>query len=383
MTESVSRHIAILGGGVIGSSIAYHITLLNRDPNLKVTVIEQTAIASAASGRAGGFLSYDWCDGGPLQDLARKSFKLHAELAKTLNGKKRYDYRVVDTLSVTASMKAVSVKAPPTDWLKSGVITKYKQIGTTKTTAQLHPYKFTQTLIEEAESRGAQVKIARVEGLEFDAYKVSGVRLSTDETISVDTIIIAMGPWSGEALSWLVKKSGRAYQLPDVSGQRAHSIVIRPSVPISAHVCFVSLNLGRKFAEPEIYPRPDGEVYISGECDESPLPPSADQYVPNPTAIKNLKSNINTLSPEILGVAPVIKESCCYMPISDDDKPLIGKVPWLDGVYLATGHSVWGILNSSGTGRVIAEMVLEGQAKFADVRALAPMRPRNINRNSQ
>ena len=71
------------------------------------------------------------------------------------------------------------------------------------------------------------------------------------------------------------------------------------------------------------------------------------------------------------------------MPISDDDKPLIGKVPWLDGVYLATGHSVWGILNSSGTGRVIAEMVLEGQAKFADVRALAPMRPRNINRNSQ
>lgn len=280
-------------------------------------------------------------------------------------------------------MKAVSVKAPPTNWLKTGVITKYKQIGSTKTTAQLHPYKFTQTLIEEAESRGAQVKIARVEGLEFDSYKVSGVRLSTDEVVPVDTIIIAMGPWSGEALSWLVKKSGRAYQLPDVSGQRAHSIVIRPSVPISAHVCFVSLNLGRKFAEPEIYPRPDGEVYVSGECDESPLPPNADQYVPNPTAIKNLKSNINTLSPEILGIAPIIKESCCYMPISDDDKPLIGKVPWLDGVYLATGHSVWGILNSSGTGRVIAEMVLEGQAKFADVRALAPMRPRNTNRNSQ
>lgn len=60
MTESVSRHIAILGGGVIGSSIAYHITLLNRDPNLKVTVIEQTAIASAASGRAGYSTSICW-----------------------------------------------------------------------------------------------------------------------------------------------------------------------------------------------------------------------------------------------------------------------------------------------------------------------------------
>ncbi|CAJ0632427.1 7497_t:CDS:2 [Entrophospora sp. SA101] len=148
---SNSRHIVILGGGVIGCSIAYHITLLNRDPNLKVTVIEQTAIGCAASGKAGGFLTYDWCDKGPLEDLARKSFKLHSELAKTLNGKKRYDYRLVETLSVSASTKAGSVKQPPTNWLKTGVITKYKHIGTKQTTAQLHPYKFTMTLMEEAE----------------------------------------------------------------------------------------------------------------------------------------------------------------------------------------------------------------------------------------
>ncbi|RHZ47629.1 hypothetical protein Glove_575g14 [Diversispora epigaea] len=378
--EEKIRHIAILGGGVVGCSIAYHITLLNTDPNLEVTVVEKTAIACAASGKAGGFLTYDWCDGGPLEDLARKSFKLHAELAKKLNGKIRYDYRVVDTLAITASTKAASVKPPPTVWLRPGVVTKFKSIGTTQTTAQLHPYKFTKTLIEEAESRGAKVKIANVIGLEFDKLKVSGVRLSTNEIIPVDTVIIAMGPWSGEALSWLVKKSGRAHQLPDVSGQRAHSIVLRPKVDISAHVCFVTLNLGHKYAEPEIYPRPDGEVYISGECDESPLPASAEEYIPNPTAIRSLKNNMNTLSPDILGNATVVREQCCYMPISDDDKPLIGKVPWLDGVYLATGHSVWGILNSSGTGKVIAEMILEGQTKFADVRGLAPMRPKNYNK---
>ncbi|CAH1759457.1 5695_t:CDS:2 [Entrophospora sp. SA101] len=374
---SNSRHIVILGGGVIGCSIAYHITLLNRDPNLKVTVIEQTAIGCAASGKAGGFLTYDWCDKGPLEDLARKSFKLHSELAKTLNGKKRYDYRLVETLSVSASTKAGSVKQPPTNWLKTGVITKYKHIGTKQTTAQLHPYKFTMTLMEEAESRGAKVIIGRVDGIEFDMAKASGVKISTtNEIIAADTVVVAMGPWSGEVLSWLVKKGNRAFQLPDVSGQRAHSIVLKPSVPISAHVCFVSLNLGHRFAEPEIYPRPDGEVYISGECDESTLPESADGYIPNPVAIRNLKNNVNTVSPDVLGCAPVIKEQCCYMPITDDDKPLIGKIPWLDGVYIATGHSVWGILNSSGTGKVIAEMILEGQAKFADVRALAPMRPK-------
>ncbi|CAJ0834549.1 18004_t:CDS:2, partial [Entrophospora sp. SA101] len=283
----------------------------------------------------------------------------------------------IETLSVSASTKAGSVKQPPTNWLKTGVITKYKHIGTKQTTAQLHPYKFTMTLMEEAESRGAKVIIGRVDGIEFDMAKASGVKISTtNEIIAADTVVVAMGPWSGEVLSWLVKKGNRAFQLPDVSGQRAHSIVLKPSVPISAHVCFVSLNLGHRFAEPEIYPRPDGEVYISGECDESTLPESADGYIPNPVAIRNLKNNVNTVSPDVLGCAPVIKEQCCYMPITDDDKPLIGKIPWLDGVYIATGHSVWGILNSSGTGKVIAEMILEGQAKFADVRALAPMRPK-------
>ncbi|CAG8810716.1 26205_t:CDS:1, partial [Dentiscutata erythropus] len=48
MSEAGQR-VVILGGGVIGSSIAYHITLLNKDPNLKVTVVEQTAIGCAAS----------------------------------------------------------------------------------------------------------------------------------------------------------------------------------------------------------------------------------------------------------------------------------------------------------------------------------------------
>ncbi|KAG9287063.1 hypothetical protein G9A89_023028 [Geosiphon pyriformis] len=377
-TKSSGRHIAVLGGGIIGSSIAYHLTLLNKDPSLKITVIEQTGIACAASGKAAGFLAREWCNGGPQEDLAHKSFEMHYELSRKLDGKKRYDWRVVDTYSVSASVKAVSNKPTPTDWLKRGVITKYKEVGNTQTTAQLHPYKFTQTLIEEAKSRGATVLIARAEGLEFDGNKVKGVYLSNGEILRVDTVIIAMGPWSGKALNWLIKKSGRSYYLPDITGQRAHSIILRPSAPLSAHVCFVSLNTGRKFAEPEIYPRPDGDVYIFGELDTGELPESAEQYVPSPTAIKNLKNNMQILSPDILGVAPIVTEQCCFMPIPEDNRPLIGKVPWLEGIYIASGHSVWGILNSPGTGLVIAEMVLEGEAKSIDVRKLSPIRSKSV-----
>src|SRR5277367_5134408 len=72
----------ILGGGVIGTSVAYR--LASRGAN--VTVVERSAIACAASGKSGGFLAMDWCDGTPLMQLARRSFELHVELAEDLRG---------------------------------------------------------------------------------------------------------------------------------------------------------------------------------------------------------------------------------------------------------------------------------------------------------
>ena len=45
-------------------------------------MIERTGVACAASGKSGGFLARDWCDGTPVQALARRSFDLHAELAE-------------------------------------------------------------------------------------------------------------------------------------------------------------------------------------------------------------------------------------------------------------------------------------------------------------
>ncbi len=66
--------VLIVGGGVIGTSIAYHLAVRGA----AVTVLERSAVACAASGKSGGFLALDWCDGTPLMALARRSFALHA-----------------------------------------------------------------------------------------------------------------------------------------------------------------------------------------------------------------------------------------------------------------------------------------------------------------
>jgi glycine/D-amino acid oxidase-like deaminating enzyme len=62
--------VLICGGGVIGASIAYFLSRRN----IETIVIERTGLACAASGKSGGFLAFDWCDGTPLEPLAQHSF---------------------------------------------------------------------------------------------------------------------------------------------------------------------------------------------------------------------------------------------------------------------------------------------------------------------
>ena len=88
-------------------SIAYHLAARGAD----VIVIERSAIACAASGKSGGFLAMDWCDGTPLMHLARRSFELHAELAEAHVGE--WGYRRMTTYGgiVGASSTSASRRA--------------------------------------------------------------------------------------------------------------------------------------------------------------------------------------------------------------------------------------------------------------------------------
>jgi glycine/D-amino acid oxidase-like deaminating enzyme len=70
------KRIVICGGGAIGAAIAYFTSLRGAWR----IVIERYEVGGAASGKSGGFLALDWCQGSPLDRLARRSFALHAPL---------------------------------------------------------------------------------------------------------------------------------------------------------------------------------------------------------------------------------------------------------------------------------------------------------------
>src|SRR5262245_2436349 len=127
--------IVICGGGAIGAAIAYFASRRGA----QATVVERHAVAGAASGKSGGFLALDWCRGTPLDQLARRSFKLHAELSAELGDP--WGYRRLTTYAGYGD-SARGARRGGRPWLTDGVAITGR-LGSPETTALVEPHAFT------------------------------------------------------------------------------------------------------------------------------------------------------------------------------------------------------------------------------------------------
>lgn len=344
-------HVVICGGGVIGAACAYELSLRGAS----VTVIERWRVAGAASGKSGGFLARDWCRGTPVAALAERSFDLHSDWAEKLGD--RYGYRRVDTFAAVMSERrriASDRSMANATWLAPEA-RRRSQIGNIDTTAQIDPEAFTTTLIEAARAQGARLVIGTVSDLRKskDGSRIEAVALEDGNDIAADAAVIAMGPWSVLAARWL--------PLPPVYGLKGHSIVFRPSVTLPAETVFAEFEQGDgEVLAPEIVPRPDGTLYVCGLPGTAPLPLDPSMVEAESGACERLRHATEQLVPG-LGDATLLLGQACYRPITADGVPLVGPVPGLAGAYVATGHSVWGMLNAPGTAEALADVILHGR----------------------
>ncbi|HKU97150.1 MAG TPA: FAD-dependent oxidoreductase [Vineibacter sp.] len=347
--------VLICGGGVIGAAIAYFLSRRGAE----AVVIERTGLACAASGKSGGFLALDWCDGSPLAALARRSFALHAELARTIGGD--WGYRRLDTYGGFARAGRDGI-----DWL-SPQAHRQRRLGSTDSTAQVDPGAFTAALMRAAETHGAVLRSGTVTGMvrDADGSRVRGVMVD-GEQVAGDAVVIAMGPWSILATQWL--------PLPAVFGLKGHSLVFETGAQVPAQAAFVEYQeASGDVHAPELFPRADGTTYVCAISSEAPLPVDPADVAPDPGAIDRLAAMCSHLSP-LLGQAPVRARQACHRPVTRDGLPLIGAVPGVANAYVATGHSVWGILNAPATGEAVAALIMDGAAGTVDLRPFAPQR---------
>ncbi len=355
--------VLICGGGVIGAATAYFLSRRG----VEAVVIERTGLACAASGKSGGFLALDWCDGTPLGPLARRSFALHAELARTVDG--AWGYRRLATYGGFAGAidsAPAARRDSEAGWLSADVQLT-RRLGSAQTTAQVDPGAFTAALMRAAEAHGAMLHRGQVTGLLRGAQgvRVDGVMVD-DKPVSGDAVVIALGPWSILATQWLT--------LPAVFGLKGHSLVFEAQVPAQALFLDMQEADGTALA-PELFPRTDGTTYVCAISSEAPLPVDPADVAPDAGAIERLDAICRRLSP-VLGQAPIRARQACYRPVTRDGLPLIGRVPGIANAYVATGHGVWGILNAPATGEAMAELITGGAAGAVDLRPFDPARLR-------
>jgi glycine/D-amino acid oxidase-like deaminating enzyme len=354
------RHVVVCGAGVMGAAVAYFLS----GRGVAVTVVERSGVACAASGKSGGFLALDWCDDSPLGPLARASFVLHARLAGELGAD--YGYRRMDTFMMAAREHGTMPgghRVEPPRWLDgTGVVRA--ALGSPETTAQVHPARFTAALIAGARAKGCELRIGVVQSVMTRDHAVRGVTVD-DTTIDAEAVVLAMGPWTN--------RCAKGVRLPRVRGLKGYSVTL-VGADVPAHALFVDYRTADGLhLEPEIFPRPDGDVYVCGMADPTPLPDSPDAVHVDAAACDALARAASRVSTALAG-ARIDRRQACYRPVTDDGLPLIGRVPGVAGAYVATGHGPWGMLNAPATGLALAELITEGKASLVDLRAFDPGR---------
>ena len=346
----------------IRNSISYY---LAKDHSIPCTIIDPVGIAPAASGKAGGFLAKDWSDGSPLQELQRRSFDLHAKQAEHL-GASNIDYRRLECIAVACDERNTNIKPSGkklegVEWVDIGTIGS-RMMGGEETIAQVHPKKLCNAMWKYSqESVGSKLLVGKVvKALTNEDGSIHGVKLEDGSTVDCDALVIACGPWTEYARSWF----GSDTSLPSMMGVKYHSILIGSPRVLNQAVFF------QGHGDPEVYPRPDGDAYITG------YPDIAIKVTETPGNEEVRSEKVNQLidatkkTSTELGDIPPHTQQACYLPTTMDGLPVIGPLAEVKGTFVASGHGCWGILNGPATGEAVAELLAEGKTKSIDLRML-------------
>lgn len=269
--EKTLKNIVIIGGGIQGAAVAYYLSKLSkgdRNVELNITVLEAVSIASAASGKGGGFMAKTWGAGTPTQALHEIAFDLYAEdLTPTLNCT---SYRKLPVLSVTpqSARGSRSLRSPSSsvrsiwpNWLDPDRIVNAQVMGTGIDTAQITPLEVTEKMIQATQ---ASIVYGRCTGIELEDHvgsgdvsrSVIGVRYipkqedktvgssERPEVLPAHQIVVCAGPWSCSLVDWIAEEQGdrkasdQSLQLKlPMEGIKSTSIVFPPPDPSSSSEC--------------------------------------------------------------------------------------------------------------------------------------------------
>ncbi len=376
---TVTPDVIVVGAGVIGCSVAYHLA----QNGASVSLIEREAIGSGASAHATGSLSLlgnEFSPGVSFQ-FALAGYREFPELVRSLEEETGMDllFQRRPSLRLALDEEEVAFIEGLMAWQQPHVAMRWidgaevRRIEPRLTpgilgavyedeSSQLDSYRLTLALARAAEQKGARLHLREVTGLATSGTRVTGVRTASGE-ISCGTVVLAAGAWSsgfGEALRFPVPvRPLKGERLMLLFGGEPLPVLI--SSPKRGHMISrldgllsVGSTGGRDYDK--------AELFLGEEFDRRPT---------EMAKVELLRRAVNVLP--ALEQAELVQQLAGSRPLSPDRMPIIGPAPGWEGVVLATGHGTKGIHLGPITGRTVAQFVLGGCARVPE--AMEPFLP--------
>jgi len=364
--------VVVIGAGVVGCSVAYYLSRQGVD----VKLVEREGIGSGASTHATGFLSLLGAEfsQGPSFAFALAAYREFPEVVKDLEETTGIDilYQRRPSLRLALEEEEATLIKDLMSWQQDLVSVKWIGPDEVRTleprltpqiigaayedeSAQLDSYRLTLALAQASEKRGAQLQLRPVTGLLIDKSRVTGVKTATGD-IGCGTVVMAAGTWSaafGEAVNFpipvrplkgerlILRFDGPPLPVLISSPKRGHMISRLDGV------LSVGSTGGRDYDQKDLF---WGEEY---------------DVVPTETAKLELLQRAIDVFPE-LESAELVQQLAGSRPLSPDRMPIIGPVPGMDGIVLATGHSTKGIHLGPITGRVVSDYIQSGCVRMPE-----------------
>ena len=369
---SNSADVVVIGGGVIGASIAMHLSLKGAG---KVTIVERGHLASGATGRSGAmirehyqhpilvkmameasqaFHNFGDLYGGDSRFIQTGRILLFAEhdaAAARANVAMNRDLGV-DIRTLTATELSDLVPQMRTDGVALGAYEPNSGYADSIATT----YAFAQ----RASDHGAKI----LTGCPVTGFKISGGRLAGVETesglIETNAAVVATGPWTNR----LAAPLGQVLPITPIRVQMVH--LRRPPVLEAFTATVIDQTSGA------YYRRNAGfHTLLGGEA------PEEMNEVVNPDAY-GLNADHDTITrfweraryrfPDFAATTPLGGYGSLY-DMTPDGNPILDESATIQGLYWAAGFSGHGFKLSPVVGRMMAELVLQGESEDHPVEA--------------
>ena len=347
---SQSNKIIIIGGGIIGISIAIELKLRGA----KVTVISRD-FQQIATNAAAGMLApqAEAIPPGKMLDLCLKSRTLYPEWVQKIESISGLEtgYWSCGILSPVYALKDRENYALPSlnyQWLNQVAIHQY-QPGLSPEViggwfypqdGQVDNRYLYQSIIAAAKELKVEIQSGIVTEIIRKKGKIKSLKTSIGE-IEAEHYVLATGAWSQELLP---------IPIFPTKGQML-------SLKVPSYVSRENLSLQQVIYGSHCYivPRKDGRIIIGATCENIGFVDGN-----TPVGIQQLLGNAIRLYP-VLRDYEILEFWWGFRPNTPDEMPILGKSNY-DNLTLATGHYRNGILLAPVTGMLIADLIWNNQS---------------------